>query len=72
MKQGREDGGECGDLEALRKTLKQKDEEIKRKDTDSVQNREGQKLISSERDEIKKVRLPPPAGPSQPVITRAT
>ena len=42
------------DLEASRKAAKAKEEEVRRKEADLQQNREGMKLVSVTRDDIKK------------------
>ncbi len=44
------------DLEAARKAAKGKEEEVRRKEADLQQNREGMKLVLVERDDIKKER----------------
>ncbi len=44
------------DLESARKAAKAKEEEVRRKEADLQQNREGMKLVLVERDDIKKER----------------
>jgi soluble cytochrome b562 len=44
------------DLEAARKAAKTKEEDVRRKEADLQQNREGMKLVLVERDDIKKER----------------
>ena len=43
-------------MEAARKAAKGKEEEVRRKEADLQQNREGMKLVLVERDDIKKER----------------
>jgi soluble cytochrome b562 len=44
------------DLDSARKAIKAKEEDVRRKEADLQQNREGMKLVLVERDDIKKER----------------
>lgn len=44
------------DLDSARKQVKAKEEDVRRKEADLQQNREGMKLVLVERDDIKKER----------------